>query len=129
MEIPLRAALIAWLAASPVLAPLLNSVTEEAPARTALPWLALSASAAIDWSTKTERGAEIRVALELHCRGDQPDASADLVNAIDARVLSLPRGQTGFAVISMQFLRSRAEQRTPATRAILLEYRIRTLSA
>ena len=45
MEIALRAALIDWLAADPVLAAELNAVAEEAHARTSLPWLAIAASA------------------------------------------------------------------------------------
>ena len=88
MEVLLRTALINWLAASTSLSGLLNSVTEEAPLRATVPWLALSASAAIDWSTKTEVGREARIALELHCRGDQPDSAATLVGAIDAAVMS-----------------------------------------
>ena len=127
MEMLLRAALIAWLAADTTLATSLNAITEEAPSRTSLPWLAISASASIDWSTKTEMGREIRVALELHCRGDRPDSAAGLVAAIEQRIASLPRAQTGFAVIGHQFLRARAEQRSESTRAILLEYRFRTL--
>ena len=129
MEVQLRSALINWLAASTMLAPLLNSVTEEAPSRASMPWLALAASAEIDWSTKTEVGRETRIALELHCRGDQPDSAAELVGAIDGAVMSLPRGQAGFTVTSIHFLRSRAEQRADNNRAILLEYRFRTQAA
>ena len=129
MEVLLRSALINWLAASTTLAPLLNSVTEEAPSRASVPWLALAASAATDGRTKTEVGRETRIALELHCRGDQPDSAATLVAAVDGAVTSLPRGQAGFTVTSIQFLRSRAEQRPDNARAILLEYRFRTQAA
>lgn len=129
MEIPLRAALIGWLAADPALAPALNAITEEAPSRTALPWLAIASSASIDWSCKTAPGREVRVALELHCRGDAPGTAASLVAAIEARVESLPRTQAAFHVATIQFLRARAEQRGEARRAILLEYRFRLLAA
>ena len=129
MEMLLRAALIGWIAADPTLAASLNSVTEEVPSRTSLPWLAISASASIDWSTKTERGREIRVALELHCRGDRPASAAALVAAIEARIASMPREQDGFAIVGCQFLRARAEQRSESTRAMLLEYRFRTLAS
>jgi hypothetical protein len=129
MEIALRAALIAWLAADPALSAQLNAIVEEAPSRTSLPWLALAASASTDWSCKTTVGREVRVALELHCRGDAPDTAADLVAAIEARVESLPRGQTGFAVATIRFLRARAEQYGQNRRAILLEYRFRLLEA
>jgi hypothetical protein len=128
MEIALRAALIAWLAADPVLAAQLNGIAEEAPSRTALPWLALAASASADWSTKTERGREVRVALELHCRGDRADAAAPLADAIEHRVETLPAEQDGFTVAAVQFLRARAEQRPANTRAMLLEYRFRLIA-
>lgn len=128
MEIPLRASLIAWLAADPALSGQLNAIVEEAPSRTALPWLALAASASADWSCKDRAGREVRIALELHCRGDRPDAAAALVSAIEARVAALTAAQAGFRVVTATFLRARAEQRAANTRAILLEYRFRVLA-
>lgn len=128
MEVPLRAALIDWLAADPTLAAELNAVTEEAPSRASLPWLAVAASASADWSCKTHPGREVRVALELHCRGDSPDAAAELAAAIENRIEALPRAQTGFSIVTTQFLRARAEQRGESRRAILLEYRFRLLA-
>ena len=129
MEIPLRAALLAWLAADPVLAAQLNAIVEEAPSRTALPWLAVSASASADWSAKDVAGREVRIALELHCRGDQPAAAADLTSAIEARIAALPPDQPGLRVVNITFLRARAEARSANTRAVLLEYRFRVLAA
>ena len=128
MEIALRAALIDWLASDPLLASELNAVVEEAPSRTTLPWLAIATSASADWSCKERNGREVRVALELHCRGDAPDAAAALVAAIEARADSLPLAQPGFAVVTARFLRARAEQRGESRRAILIEYRFRLLA-
>lgn len=128
MEIALRAALVDWLAADPVLGTGLNAVVEEAPSRTSLPWLAIASSASADWSCKTAPGREVRVALELHCRGDAPDSAANLVAAIEARVEALPRDQAGFRIVTTQFLRARAEQRGESRRAVLLEYRFRLLA-
>jgi Protein of unknown function (DUF3168) len=128
MEVPLRAALVAWLAGDPALSARLNAIVEETPSRTALPWLAIAASASADWSTKDKPGREVRVALELHCRGDRPDTAAELTAAIEARLAALPADQGDFQVVTAQFLRARAEQRGANTRAILLEYRFRILS-
>lgn len=128
MEIALRAALITWLASDPALAPQLNAVVEEVPSRTTLPWLAIAASASADWSCKERVGREVRVALELHCRGDRPDTAAALVAGIEARIGALPGTQTGFQIVSTTFLRARAEQRAANTRAILIEYRFRLLA-
>jgi len=127
MEISLRASLIGWLASDPALAGMLNSVTEEAPVRAAVPWLAMAASSSVDWSTKTEAGFETRIALELHMRGDGPGSGAALVELIQRRVAALPRAQEGFRVVTLQFLRSRAEQRAQNIRAVLLEYRFRSI--
>lgn len=129
MEVPLRAALLAWLKADPALSGQLNAIVEEAPSRTALPWLAIAASASADWSAKDVSGREVRVALELHCRGDQPGSAAALTAAIEARIASLTASQAGFQVVTSQFLRARAEQRGANTRAVLIEYRFRVLSA
>ena len=129
MEIALRAALLAWLAADPALSGQLNAIVEEAPSRTALPWLAVAASASADWSVKDRAGREVRIALELHCRGDRPDTAALLTSAIEARIAALPAAQAGFRVVNTQFLRARAEQRAANTRAILIEYRFRLMAA
>ncbi len=128
MEIALRAALIGWLAADLTLAAQLNAIVEEAPARSAPPWLALVASASTDWSTKTTLGREVRIALELHCRGDVPASAATLVAAVEARNDSLPSAQPGFTIASHRFLRARAEQRAESRRAVLLEYAFRLLA-
>lgn len=126
MEIALRSALIAWLADG--LAGQLNVVVEEAPSRTALPWLAVAASASADWSCKSHLGREVRIALELHCRGDTPDSAGVLVTAIEERITALPAAQGTFRIVSSQFLRARAEQRGESRRAVLLEYRFRCLA-
>ncbi len=128
MEIALRAALIAWLKGDAALTAQLNAVVEEAPSRTALPWLAIAASASADWSAKDRTGREVRIALELHCRGDQPESAASLTAAIEARIATLPAAQTGFRIVTAQFLRARAEQRGASTRAVLMEYRFRVLT-
>jgi hypothetical protein len=128
MEVTLRAALIEWLKADAALSAQLNAIVEEAPSRTSLPWLAVAASASADWSTKDRVGREVRVALELHCRGDQPAAAAALVGAIEARIAAMPSAQTGFTLVTTQFHRARAEQRGESRRAVLIEYRFRILA-
>ena len=128
MECDLRAALIAWLRSDAVLANLLNAVAEEAPSRAAPPWLGIAASASGDWSTKDRAGREVRVALEVHCRGDDPGTAAAVTRAVEARVEALPRHHGGFEVATAAFLRARAEQRPGNVRAVLLEYRFRVLA-
>ena len=70
----------------------------------------------------------MRIAIELHCRGDQPATAGELTATIERRVSALPTVQPSFQVVTVQFLRARAEQRAANTRAILLEYRFRLLA-
>lgn len=128
MEELLRVILLDWLRSDTELAAGLNAICEEAPTRTSLPWLAIAASASSDWSTKTERGREVRVAFELHCRGAGPGAAA-LVAAIEGRIETLPKTQNDFVIAFTRFLRARSEQRPGNHRAILVEYAFRLLAS
>lgn len=129
MESELRTILVAWLTSDPFLSAALNDVTEEAPSRASLPWLGIAASASTDWSTKTARGREIRVAFELQTRGDVAAETSALAARVEERIETLPRLNPGLSVASIAFLRGRAEQRPRNTRAVLLEYRFRVLES
>lgn len=129
MENALRAKLIGWLRSDPDLSTQLNIFAEEAPVRAHSPWLGIVASASADWSVKTARGREVRIAVELHCRSDAPDVASALAAAVENRIEALPSAQTGFSIASIIFLRSRAEQRPGNIRAVLIEYRFRLLAA
>lgn len=128
MESLLRTALIDWLRTDAALAATVNIVAEEHPVQASVPWIGVVASASADWSTKTERGREVRLALEYLTRGDDPAEAAAVVAAIEARVESLPRRLPHFHVAGIAFLRARAEQRPRQGRAVLLEYRFRILA-
>lgn len=127
MEIAFRTALVAWLRADPLLADMLNSIEEDGPVAASPPHLALVASAAADWSTKTARGREIRLALELVGRSDDPAQTAALALRVEQRIATLAPQQEGYRIVVTQFLRSRAERRRRAMRAVLLEYRFSLL--
>ena len=123
MEIAFRAALVAWLRAAPLLTDMLNSIEEDGPVAASPPRLALVASAAADWSTKTGRGREIRLALELVGRSDDPAQTVALALRVEQRIATLAPQQSGYRIVVTQFLRSRVERRRRGLRAVLLEYR------
>ena len=124
MENFLRAVLIDWLRADPALVAL-NAIEEEAPVTASAPWLGIAASASADWGTKDRPGREVRIALELESRADEPDTDGPLVAAIEQRVLSLPPFHSGFELASIRFLRARSEERDGNLRGALLEFRFR----
>lgn len=129
METQFRADLLAWLAADAALAAGLNAIAEEAPAASSPPWLGIAASASAEWGAKGAPGREVRVALELVAREDEPDAVAALVGALERRIATLPAARTGYRVVVTQFLRSRAERRAGNIRAVLSEWRFLLLTS
>ena len=124
MENHLRARLLQWLRDDPELSSI-NAIEEEAPVHASAPWLGIAASASTDWGTKERRGREVRIALELESRADEPDADGPLVEAIEQRVLNLPPFHSGFELASIRFLRARSEERDANLRGSLLEFRFR----
>ncbi len=129
MESALRTALIDWLRTDPELSGRLNAVVEEGPSPAPAPTLAIAASASADWSNKSMAGREVRLALELVTRGDQPDEAASIAARIEQRLATLGPQQAGFRLVVTQFLRSRAERRARSLRAALLEYRFLVLAS
>jgi len=124
MENQLRANLIEWLRSDPALVDI-NAIEEESPLRASPPWLGISASASTDWGTKDRPGREIRVALELETRIDDPAMDADMLSAIERRVLELPPITDGYELASIRFLRARSERRDDNRRGALIEFRFR----
>ena len=128
METRFRSDLLAWLAGSAELSAGFNAIAEEAPVAASLPWLGIAASASADWGAKGTPGREVRIALELVMREDEPEAIAALTDALERRVATLPAAQGGYRVVVTQFLRSRAERRAGNIRAVLTEYRFLLLA-
>lgn len=123
MESAFRCTLVGWLRADPILADMVNAVEEERPVAASPPHVAVVASASADWSSKTHAGREVRLALELVGRGDDPAETGVLAARIEQRIATLAPQQAGYRVVVTQFLRSRVERRPRGLRAVLLEYR------
>lgn len=128
MESRFRRDLLAWLADDAELSDGLNAIAEESPLSSPPPWLGLAASASAEWGAKGAPGREVRVALELVLRDDSADAIAELTDALERRVATMPAAQSGYRVVMTQFLRSRAERRVENMRAVLTEYRFLLLA-
>ncbi len=128
METRFRRDLLAWLAGDGALAAGLNAIAEESPAAASPPWLGIAASAASDWGARGAPGREVRVALELVARGDDPEVIATLTDALERRVATMPGAQASYRVVVTQFLRSRSERRAGTIRAVLAEYRFLLLA-
>ena len=122
----LQSALVAQLLAAPELGGL-TGIYDGPPTRAAFPYLSIGSSAISDWSTKTEAGREIRLALTLWDDGTQPTRLYALVAALERAVLALPRGLPGWRIASLTYVRSFIARDPQGPWAGLVEHRVRML--
>jgi hypothetical protein len=116
-----QAALVTLLAP---IAPLYDG----APPRAAFPYIMISDSPVTDWSTKTEQGREIRLALTIWDDGEEAESLRALMIAVEAAMDMFPRNLPGWRVASLIFLRSLISRNPGEPSAALIEYRVRVLA-
>ena len=113
------------------LVPLLSDIApvyDGAPPRAAFPYILISDSPVSDWSTKTEQGREIRLALTLWDDGEEAESLRTLMIAVEAAIDAFPRDLPGWRVASLVFLRSLVSREQGGPSAALIEYRVRLLA-
>jgi hypothetical protein len=103
-------------------------VYDGAPPRAAFPYIMIRDSPVSDWSTKTERGREIRLALTIWDDGEVGESLRTLMIAVEAAMDAFPRNLPGWRVASLVFLRSLVNREPDAPSAALIEYRVRMIA-
>jgi Protein of unknown function (DUF3168) len=102
-------------------------VYDGAPPRAAFPYIVISDSPVTDWSTKTQAGREIRLALTIWDDGEVAESLRTLMIAVETAMEGFPRNLPGWRVASLVFLRSLISRTPDAPSAALIEYRVRVL--
>ena len=103
-------------------------VYDGVPPRAAFPYIVIGRSPVTDWSTKTERGREIRLALTIWDDGEEAASLRELMISVEAAIDDLPRNLAGWRVASLVFLRSLISREPGAPSAGLIEYRVRIIA-
>lgn len=112
------------------LVPLLDGIApvyDGAPPRAPFPYILISNSPVSDWSTKTEQGREIRLALTIWDEGETAETMRTLMIAVEGAMDAFPRTLPGWHVVSLVFLRSLVSREPDGPSAGLIEYRLRLL--
>jgi hypothetical protein len=113
------------------LVPLLDGIAavyDGVPPRAPFPYIVISDSPVSDWSTKSERGREIRLALTIWDDGEVAENLRALMIAVEAAMDGFPRNLTSWHVASLVFLRSLVSREPEGPSAALIEYRVRLLA-
>lgn len=124
----LQAATLSALHAHPVLANALTGIYDGPPPRAAFPYIAINDGFTTDWSTKTARGREVRLALTLWDDGEQSTRLASLMGHVEDAMAALARDLPGWRVAGLVFVRSMIVRDPAGPWAGIVEHRVRMLA-
>lgn len=126
-EAELHAALLAVLAAEPVIAAEANGVHLERPVRASVPYLVIGEMISADWSVKGSNGREVRLIVHVQDEGESWTRAAGLQGAVSRAIEALPRELGGWQLGSVMFLRSRTLREGTRGWIGTVEYRVRAM--
>jgi Protein of unknown function (DUF3168) len=124
----LQAAAVSALGAHPVLSIELAGIYDGPPPRAAFPYVSIADGITSDWSTKTETGREIRLALTIWDDGEEASRLSSLMGHIEDAIAAMPRDLPGWRTASLVLLRSMLLRDASGPWAGLVEYRVRMLA-
>jgi hypothetical protein len=123
----LQEAAVSALQVHPVLATELAGIFDGPPPRAAFPYISIADAFETDWSTKTEQGREIRLALTIWDDGDEASRLTSLKTHVEDAIAAMPRDLPGWRIASLVFLRSIISRDPVGPWAALVEHRVRML--
>ena len=126
-EAELQEAILAALAAEPVIAGQANGVFLERPARATTPYLVLSEMLSADWSAKDISGREVRLVIRIVDVGESWSRTVLLQGAASAAVEALPREFGAWRLGSVVMLRARTVRDGASGWLGTVEYRLRAM--
>lgn len=122
-----QAAAVAALQEHPALS-VLTGIYDGPPPRAPFPYLSVGEGIITDWSTKSEAGREIRLALTVWDDGEEAARLHRLLADVEDAIAAMPRDLGDWQVASNVFLRSLIVRDAAGPWAGLAEFRLRVLA-
>jgi hypothetical protein len=123
----LQAALVAALGAADGIEGVASGVYDGPPARAAFPYVVVGDGLSFDWSHKTGRGREHRLAVTIWDEGGRAARLHALVAVTETAVEGMAAGLPSNRIVSRVLVRSRIVRAAGGPWAGSVEYRVRTL--
>ncbi len=123
----LQAALVAALGVADGIADVASGVFDGPPARAAFPYLVVGDGLSFDWSHKTGRGREHRLAVTIWDESGRASRLHALVAAAEAAAEGMAAALPTNRIVSRVLVRSRIVRAASGPWAGSVEYRVRTL--
>lgn len=107
----------------------LNGVYDGPPLTAAFPYARVDAGPENDWSHKSGDGRELRIAIFVRDKGEQPARLRVLAAAVEAALPAIGPDLAGWRLVNLVFLRSSMLREAGAAWTAAIEYRARLLKA
>jgi hypothetical protein len=124
-----QAALVAALVGAEGIADVAQGVFDGAPPRAAFPYIVIGDGVTLDWSHKTGRGREHRLAITIWDEAGRAARLHGLIGAVETAVEALPAALPHHRIASIALLRSRILRPAGGPWAGMIDYRVRTLES
>lgn len=107
----------------------LNGAYDGPPLTAAFPYARIEAGPESDWSHKSGVGRELRLAILIRDRGENPARLRALMLAAETAAAAIGPDLDGWRLVNLVFLRSSLLREAGAAWAAAIEYRARLLKA
>lgn len=118
---------VAAMRAHAPLAGAVSGIFDGVPAGACYPYVAMAESPCADWSHKSGRGREVRLAVTLWDDGRRAARLHELMREAETAIEGMALALDGWRVVSLQFLRSRVVRDADGPWAGMIAYRVRVL--
>ncbi len=105
----------------------LNAVYDGSPLTAAVPYATVEAGPESDWSHKSGDGRELRLAIQVHDKGESPARLRAVVSRIEEAAAGIGPDLTGWRLVNLVFLRAAMLRSTGAAWTAAIDYRARLL--
>jgi hypothetical protein len=123
-----QAAVVAALQVSIPLIAEITGIYDGPPPRAAFPYVAISDSLSADWSSKTAKGREVRIAATVWDDGEDVTRLHRIMALVEDGVMGVGRDLPGWRVASVVFVRSFVTRDAAGPWAGFVEHRIRVMA-
>lgn len=124
----IRAALVAALQDHAPLGAAVNGIYHAEVGRATPPYVSVAEPLAVDWSTKTAAGRELRLLVQIHDEPERAERLDRLAGEAEAAIEAMPRDLEGWRIASLVFLRAQT-LRGEGPWVAAIEYRARILES
>ncbi|HEV2865927.1 MAG TPA: DUF3168 domain-containing protein [Allosphingosinicella sp.] len=106
----------------------LNGRYSSSPVQASFPYATVETSPESDWSHKSGTGREVRLAVTLRDRGEQPGRLRRLLEEAEAAIATIGGAEDGWRIVTLAFVRSRVVPAGDRSWLASLDYRARMLA-